>query len=223
MREAMPIRIAVVAAALTLGAPLAHAAGNLDKISHILVIYLENRSFDRLFGEFPDVSGLASSASHIPQVPIQGLPYHLRMPKTFTGTYATAACRQSPSTSRPAMSTSTPNFLAADREVDRVVRMMQNSRMRDTFVIILTYDEFGGFFDHVAPPMDAAAGARADYFGRGTRIPAIIVSLLLNQRGKPDSTEFDTTSIAKFIADRHGLEALPQPRFDAVNSLSRLF
>ncbi len=34
----MPIRIAVVAAALTLGAPLAHAAGNLDKISHILVI-----------------------------------------------------------------------------------------------------------------------------------------------------------------------------------------
>src|SRR5262245_40142564 len=30
-----------------------------DRISHILVIYMENRSFDNLFGEFPGVEGLA--------------------------------------------------------------------------------------------------------------------------------------------------------------------
>jgi len=114
-------------------------------------------------------------------------------------------------------------IITADREVGRIVDMMNKSSMRGTFVVIITYDEFGGFFDHVKPPTSAEAGARADYFGPGTRVPAILVSPLLNRRGKPDSTQFDTTSIAKFIAEKHGLERLPQPRFDAVESLSRLF
>jgi acid phosphatase len=115
------------------------------------------------------------------------------------------------------------DIVVADREVGRVVDMMKKSAMRESFVVIITYDEFGGFFDHVKPPMGAEAGARADYFGPGTRVPAILVSPLLNRRGKPDSTQFDTTSITKFIAEKHGLERLPQPRFDAVESLSRFF
>jgi acid phosphatase len=115
------------------------------------------------------------------------------------------------------------DFVLADREVGRVVDMMGKSAMRESFVVIITYDEFGGFFDHVKPPMGAEASARADYFGPGTRIPAILVSPLLNRRGKPDSTQFDTTSIVKFIAEKHGLERLPQPRFDAVESLARFF
>jgi acid phosphatase len=115
------------------------------------------------------------------------------------------------------------DITTADQEVGRILDLMNKSAMRRSFVVIITYDEFGGFFDHVKPPMGAEAGARADYFGPGTRVPTIVVSPLLRRRGTLDSTQFDTTSIAKFITERHGLERLPQPRFDAVESLSRLF
>ena len=36
-------------------------------------------------------------------------------------------------------------------------------------LVVVTYDEFGGWWDHVAPP-------KADRFGPGTRIPALIIS-----------------------------------------------
>jgi phospholipase C len=66
--------------------------------------------------------------------------------------------------------------------------------------IIITYDEFGGFWDHVPPPS-------GDAFGPGTRIPAIIVSPLA-RKGYIDHTRYDTTSILKFIELRHGLKPL---------------
>jgi phospholipase C len=39
----------------------------LDRVSHILVIYLENRSFDNLFGEFPGVDGIAHAGDRATQ------------------------------------------------------------------------------------------------------------------------------------------------------------
>src|SRR3954467_3972905 len=59
------LRIAAVA-----GAVLGFAAGagaqaqgpqGLDRISHILVLYMENRSFDNMFGEFPGANGIANA------------------------------------------------------------------------------------------------------------------------------------------------------------------
>ena len=54
----MLVRTAVATLFLACIAPVAQAAANLDKISHTLVIYLENRSFDNLFGEFPGANGV---------------------------------------------------------------------------------------------------------------------------------------------------------------------
>jgi acid phosphatase len=109
-----------------------------------------------------------------------------------------------------------------DAEVGRIAGLLAASPMKDSYVLIITYDENGGFFDHVPPPSGAAAGARADFLGPGTRVPAIVVSPLLKKRGI-DGTEFQTGSILKFITDRFRLEPLPSPRVQAVNSLSVLF
>ncbi len=54
-----------IAAAATIVAldRAAIAASELEKISHIVVLYLENRSFDNLFGDFPGANGLAKAQS----------------------------------------------------------------------------------------------------------------------------------------------------------------
>jgi acid phosphatase len=113
-------------------------------------------------------------------------------------------------------------ILEADAELQRVTKMMNESPMKDTYAIVVTYDEFGGFFDHVAPPSGTAAGGRADFFGPGTRVPTLVISPFV-KRGTIDSTSYDTTSILKLIAERFGLDPLPSPRFQAVESLARVF
>jgi phospholipase C len=67
-------------------------------------------------------------------------------------------------------------------------------------VIILTYDENGGFWDHVAPPV-------IDKWGPGSRIPAIIISPFA-KKGYVDHTTYETVSILAFIEKRWGLKPL---------------
>jgi phospholipase C len=68
-------------------------------------------------------------------------------------------------------------------------------------LVVITYDENGGFWDHVAPP-------KADRWGPGSRIPAFIVSPFA-KKGTVDHTEYDTTSILRFITRRFDLPVLP--------------
>jgi len=68
-------------------------------------------------------------------------------------------------------------------------------------VIIVTYDENGGFWDHVAPPVIDTK------WGPGTRVPAIIVSPFA-KTGYVDHTQYETVSILSFIEKRWGLTAL---------------
>jgi acid phosphatase len=68
-------------------------------------------------------------------------------------------------------------------------------------VIVITYDEFGGTWDHVAPPP-------GDKLGPGARIPAIIVSPFA-KRGVVDHTQYDTESILRLITRRFNLDTLP--------------
>ncbi len=67
-------------------------------------------------------------------------------------------------------------------------------------MIIITYDEHGGRFDHVTPP------AR-DIWGPGVRVPCIVISPLVN-KGVVDHTARDTSSILSTIEQRFGLPAL---------------
>jgi acid phosphatase len=67
-------------------------------------------------------------------------------------------------------------------------------------VIVVTYDEFGGSWDHVAPP-------KGDLLGPGTRIPAIVISPMA-RKGTVDHTPYDTGSILRLISRVFDLEPL---------------
>ena len=106
-----------------------------------------------------------------------------------------------------------------DAELARVAGLLASGPMKDSYLLVITYDENGGFWDHVAPPSGAAADARADFWGPGSRVPALLVSPFAH-KGKIDSTEFETSSILRLITERFNLEPLASPRVQAVNSLA---
>ncbi len=68
-------------------------------------------------------------------------------------------------------------------------------------VIIVTYDENGGAWDHVAPPA-------ADLLGPGSRVPTLIISPFA-KKAYVDHTQYDTASVLRLITRRYGLETLP--------------
>jgi phospholipase C len=63
-------------------------------------------------------------------------------------------------------------------------------------LLVITYDEHGGFFDHVQPP--AAHDDRAAFRSYGPRVPALVVSPWV-ERAHVSSSVFDHTSIIKTI------------------------
>ena len=67
-------------------------------------------------------------------------------------------------------------------------------------LVVITYDENGGFWDHVGPP-------KADRWGPGTRVPAFIISPYAKM-GTVDHNFYDTTSVLRFITKRFNLPAL---------------
>jgi acid phosphatase len=96
------------------------------------------------------------------------------------------------------------DVLAGDVHIAEVVAKIKASPLWSSTAIIVTYDENGGFWDHVAPP-------KGDRWGPGSRVPTLIISPLA-RRGYVDHTPYDTTSIIKFITRRFGLEPLPGVR-----------
>jgi phospholipase C len=73
-------------------------------------------------------------------------------------------------------------------------------RWRNTLMIV-TYDEHGGFFDHVPPlPIPGSAGGTG-FTTTGVRVPALVVSPHVAP-GKIHSGALDHTSILQFLADR---------------------
>jgi len=89
---------------------------------------------------------------------------------------------------------------AGDAHIADVVSHLEKSPQWPHMLVIVTYDENGGIWDHAAPP-------KADRWGPGTRIPAIIVSPFA-RRGFVDHTPMDTTSILRFITRRFDLPTL---------------
>jgi len=90
---------------------------------------------------------------------------------------------------------------AGDHHVASVIDTLRNSPQWEKMLVVITFDENGGWWDHVAPP-------KGDRWGPGTRIPAIIVSPHA-KKGAVDHSIYDTGSIARFLTRRFGLEKLP--------------
>jgi phospholipase C len=118
-----------------------------------------------------------------------------------------------------------PGYTSETRGSDHLVDLLKeitgSACGKDTMVIV-TYDEFGGQWDHVSPPGQGNDNEPHDQWGPGTRIPALIVSPFLRGNFALDHTQYDTTSILKTIEDRYGLHWLSTRDRD-VNSLASVF
>jgi acid phosphatase len=88
-----------------------------------------------------------------------------------------------------------------DAHIADLVAKLRAGPQWSHMVIVVTYDEFGGAWDHVSPP-------HGDLLGPGTRIPALIISPYAKQ-GTVDHTQYDTESILRLITRRFGLAVLP--------------
>ena len=135
------------------------------------------------------------------------------------------------------------SLAAGDAMVAAVYEAIRNSPLWESSMLVVTYDEHGGFYDHVAPP----AGVRPDdYHGSGlskhgfdftqlgVRVPAVVASPLIPQH-TIDHAVYDHSSILRTAQvlsdlpsltdrDRHAndfvhLASLASPRTDCPTSL----
>jgi phospholipase C len=103
-----------------------------------------------------------------------------------------------------------------------LLKAVEGSACRKDTLVIATYDEFGGAWDHVPPPGQGGAAGPHDIWGPGTRIPALLIGPRLRDDFVVDHTQYDTTSILATIEHRFGLAPL-STRDGAVNDLSNVF
>ena len=96
------------------------------------------------------------------------------------------------------------DVLSGDEHIADVIAHLQKSPQWAHMVVVVTYDENGGFWDHVAPP-------KGDRWGPGSRIPTMIVSPFA-KKGFVDHTLYDTSSILLLITRRFALADVARPR-----------
>jgi phospholipase C len=97
-----------------------------------------------------------------------------------------------------------------------VVRAMEESPQWKRSLLLIVYDEHGGFYDHVPPPRTVDPDPA--FAQLGFRVPAIVVGPQV-RRGAVVSTTFDHTSVLATLGARFGIESLG-PRMDAAADLS---
>jgi phospholipase C len=96
-----------------------------------------------------------------------------------------------------------------------LITALRQSSAWDTSVYIVTYDEHGGYFDHVPPP-------QLDAFGLGVRVPTWIISPFA-KAGHIEGTTYELVSILKFLERVFGLPTLASQNhlFDAGTPVGR--
>jgi phospholipase C len=110
---------------------------------------------------------------------------------------------------------SEPN--GSDHLVDLIQAVMHGPQAGNTLIVV-TYDEFGGEWDHVPPPGQGNNLAAHDQWGPGTRIPALLLARSFTRSGV-DHTYMDTLSIMRTIELQWNLGDLGH-RDATVNSLA---
>jgi phospholipase C len=115
-----------------------------------------------------------------------------------------------------------PSLVTAGQTfVTSVVNAVMRSRDWDSTAIFLAWDDWGGFYDHVAPP-------RVDVNGFGLRVPALVISPYA-RRGFVDHQTASLDAYARFIEDDflHGArldpntDGRPDPRPDVRENLAQ--
>lgn len=101
------------------------------------------------------------------------------------------------------------DIVQGEKKMASVINNLINSSLWTSSVLFLTYDEGGGYFDHVAPP-------QFDAYGPGMRVPALVISPWA-RRGYLSGQLYEHNSLLKFIERRFGLPTLASVnhRFDS--------
>jgi phospholipase C len=94
------------------------------------------------------------------------------------------------------------------------INAVMKSRYWKSTLIVLTWDDFGGFYDHVAPP-------KVNYISFGPRVPTIVISPYARPHFV-DHSQMDFTSVLKFIEQDYRLPALTSLDRHAHSLLSSL-
>jgi acid phosphatase len=97
------------------------------------------------------------------------------------------------------------------QHVADLVTLIEQTKYWDSSVVIIVYDENGGRWDHVAPPV-------IDAFGPGSRVPCIVISPMAKEK-YVDHTQYETVSILAFIESIFGLQPLTARDAKASNLL----
>jgi len=97
--------------------------------------------------------------------------------------------------------------------VQQINAIMQGPDWNST-AIFITWDDFGGFYDHVPPP-------GLDEFGLGMRVPLLVISPYA-LKGKVSHTQYELSSVLKFVEERFGLPAMTA-RDAAANDITDAF
>ncbi len=93
-----------------------------------------------------------------------------------------------------------------DEQIALVLKSIYDGPCAQDTLTVVTYDEFGGAWDHVPPPgQGPTTKGASDEFGPGTRIPALLVSNSLPRSGV-DSTTYDLASVIGTITAKFELE-----------------
>jgi phospholipase C len=106
------------------------------------------------------------------------------------------------------------SMCSGENWVVRLMNALQRNPQWDSTVAILVWDDFGGFYDHVAPP-------HLDLYGLGPRVPAIVMSSWAKP-GTVDSRTLEFSSVLKLIERVFRLPALAE-RDRIANDMLDLF
>jgi phospholipase C len=106
------------------------------------------------------------------------------------------------------------NVKSGEEHVVALLQALRSNPQWSETAVIITYDENGGFWDHVAPPV-------VDRWGPGSRVPTFVISPLA-RHGYVDHNIYDTSSILALIEHRWGLAPL-STRDAAANDMHAAF
>jgi phospholipase C len=84
--------------------------------------------------------------------------------------------------------------------VSAIVDTVGASKFWNSTAIFVQWDDWGGFYDHVAPPLE-------DYDGNGFRIPLLVISPYA-KKNYVSHVQYETASVLRFAEDLYGLKQL---------------
>lgn len=129
--------------------------------------------------------------------------------------------------SLPSFSMIDPDYQASDDHPDHdiqrgqafvasVYKALADGPAWSKTLLIVTYDENGGFFDHVAPPQ--TVDDNAELAQLGFRVPAFVIGPMV-KKGYVCKTQLEHSSVAATLKTRWGVKSLSK-RMDATNDIS---